>query len=228
MGVIYCLNLEPPWGGASEAFFEYRSAWARIDPDHADVATGSRRVSQLIDHLNCDLSQGLSVALGFSVPLFIPLAMTREDLFMGRPGDDRALGGAGACLGGIVGAHAAAFILSWIAEPHASTHTFTCSARCWSRSTRPVLLAWEAFVTGPARGENFNDGCMDAATAAACFAAVQDAPERQNAVEPRTCLSLVGAAALRTGWTTDVSTLAEPCVVMRPTERFKGRIIPAT
>lgn len=229
MRAIYCLHLDRPSVTVSERWFDYASAWARIDPDHQGSATGSRRIGQLVDYLARDLSRGASIALGFSVPLFIPLAGDREALFRGRPGDTpRASAGVGACVGGIVGAHAAAFVLSRIAAPYSATHAFTCSAACWSAPVRPVLLAWEAFVSGPAKAESFNDRCLDAATAAAWFDAVHDDPRRRDGVQPGACLSLIGAVALRTGWTTDVSILAEPCVMVRPAERFKGRIVPAS
>lgn len=75
------------------------------------------------------------------------------------------------------------------------------------------LYLWEAFVTGGAkRGSHL----ADAKAGVEAFIAGLPDPTLVNAV---TCVSdvqsLVGAAMLRTGWTTSPRILQEPCLVVR-------------
>lgn len=77
------------------------------------------------------------------------------------------------------------------------------------------LLLWEAFVT---------DQRKDAATRHVEDARLAIADFRHRIAHPASfgssvtapeCLSLLGAALLRTGWSTDVALLSVPCLVVR-------------
>jgi len=74
------------------------------------------------------------------------------------------------------------------------------------------LFLWEAFVTADAKGRTH---AADAEIAVDCFAGrLPDIPAA-NAVQETSVHSLIGAALLRTGWSTDLGLLETPCVVIR-------------
>ena len=77
------------------------------------------------------------------------------------------------------------------------------------------MLLWEAFVSGAnhaAPGEHWRD----ALNAARGFQKALPDLDGCNAVTGDKVLSLVGACALRAGWTNDASTLHDRCLVIRP------------
>ncbi len=75
------------------------------------------------------------------------------------------------------------------------------------------LFLWEAFVSGKAKTKNHAD---DAERAVRAFDLSLPDPPRANRINEPTVMSLVGAAALWTGWTSDPSILKEPCLVISP------------
>jgi hypothetical protein len=78
--------------------------------------------------------------------------------------------------------------------------------------SRANLFLWEAFVTGAAKGITHPN---DAEIAALMFwKNLGDIPGA-NAVTAEAPYSLIGAALLRAGITTDLRVLFEPCVVVR-------------
>ncbi len=64
------------------------------------------------------------------------------------------------------------------------------------------LFLWEAFVTGHAKGETHT---ADAEIAVRCFTRHLPDITAANAIEETSVYSLIGAALLRTGWSTDLA-----------------------
>lgn len=74
------------------------------------------------------------------------------------------------------------------------------------------LFLWEAFVSGTGKRESH---VADAQAAVEAFRAALPDLDRASCVTCDDVQSLVGAALLRTGWTTDLSVLATPSPVIR-------------
>jgi hypothetical protein len=97
-------------------------------------------------------------------------------------------------------------------SPHA-TATFD-----WQHPlTKPgQLLLFEAFVTDQREAETTRH-IEDAPLAIAEFRRGMRSPETfQSSVTSDECMNLLGAALLRTGWSSDVALLSTPCLVIRP------------
>lgn len=79
------------------------------------------------------------------------------------------------------------------------------------------LFVWEAFVSGASKGDSH---AADALAAVRAFAAAMTQPLLVSAVTcPSEAYSLLGAALLRTGWSSDLELLSSQCTVIRATER---------
>lgn len=77
------------------------------------------------------------------------------------------------------------------------------------------LLLWEAFVTNQKKSHDARH-VEDAKLAVAAFIAGMRVPETfQSSVIETDCLSLLGAALLKAGWSTDLAVLNTPCLVVR-------------
>lgn len=82
------------------------------------------------------------------------------------------------------------------------------------------LLLFEAFVTDQRKVTDTRH-VEDAKLAIAAFrAGIRDPATFDSAITEPVCLNLLGAAMLRTGWTTDPAVLAEPCLVVTATGRL--------
>ena len=76
-------------------------------------------------------------------------------------------------------------------------------------------MLFEAFVTDQ-RKTAATRHIEDAHLAIAAFQrGMRDPANFQNSVEEPSCLSLLGAMMLRTGWATDPAILSRPCLVVR-------------
>lgn len=77
------------------------------------------------------------------------------------------------------------------------------------------LLLFEAFVTNQKKGRD-KPHIEDARLAVAAFErGMQDLATFESSVDERDILNLLGAMLLRTGWTTDLKILSQPCLVAR-------------
>jgi hypothetical protein len=74
------------------------------------------------------------------------------------------------------------------------------------------LFLWEAFVSGDAKGSNHVD---DARIAVNAFTASLPTPHLHNAIREPEVLCLLGAALIRTCWSTDIQLLSLPCIVIK-------------
>ncbi len=167
----------------------------------------------LADAVAGDLRAGRHVALGFECPLFVPLRDRPDQLTLGRAGEGNRSWSAGAGCGALAtGLVQVAWLLR---EVRRLVGKRAEAFLDWQRfAAAPAgLFVWEAFVSGDAKG---GDHVADAAAAVGAFIRATANPTLTSAVTPDgECYSLVGAALLRSGWSTDVALLGTPCVVIR-------------
>ena len=75
-------------------------------------------------------------------------------------------------------------------------------------------------MSGAAHGDHLED----AENAALFFAKHEDELTEVNAVIAEYPISLIGAAALWSGWSSDTGILSEPTLVIKPSKAFEGQI----
>jgi hypothetical protein len=83
------------------------------------------------------------------------------------------------------------------------------------RHARGHILLFEAFVSHqPESNDDLH--IRDAKLAIGKFReGMRDPLAFRSAIDEPSCLNLVGAALLRTGWATDLNILSQPCLVVR-------------
>ena len=188
-----------------------RFGWARSEGDAAvDEVHDQSKPSHLVEAVCRELAVGRPVALGFECPLFVPVPREEMNLGRARAGEGNrswsASAGTGALATGLV---QAAWVLDGIRHRHPNAAFWTdwpafASAGCG-------VFVWEAFVTATAKGVSH---VADAEIAVAAFTAALPDPRRAATVTAERPLSLIGAAAIWSGWSTDDALLhASPLVV---------------
>lgn len=192
-------------------------AWARIGPEVPALLNHSPDIEELVSSLEQGLRSGLNIALGFEAPLFVPVPEDPDEIGRARTGEGNRPYSAGAgASAALIGVQQAAWVMGRI-RPYIGNHTVITDWRLWTEASGVILL-WEAFVSGSAKGDCHAD---DAVTAAREF------ERREKSLHSDvTCgraLSLVGTAALWAEITTDPAILHLPVLVLRSTERFKVR-----
>jgi len=171
-------------------------------------------IDALIDVLKTE-----PVALGFEAPQFVPVRKNHLELTKARAGE---AGKGKPSRPFSAGAGAAVLVTSLVTVPYVLSQIKirrpeAVATLDWK--VPPVtpghLLLWEAFVTDQ-RKDSENRHVKDAQLAIRHFSAGIADPETFNSsiAEPD-CLNLIGAALLRTGWSTDVSLLKCQCLVVR-------------
>ena len=201
-------------------------AWARVGP-----GLGNPKVSASIDGLVTQLRQdvetdGMSVALGFESPLFMPVPKFSDNLCRGRDGEgNRSMFAPPGATVATLGVHEAAWILEAIHAQASGVLTYSLDWNGWPpQDGKPRLLLWEAFVSGPAHSPSH---AQDAATAAAFFRQHEANLNAVNAVTTEAPFSLIHAASLWSGWAQDLDRLHRTCLVLRPDAAYGGHIDPA-
>lgn len=187
--------------------------WARGEHIGRDLrVTGGHNIRDLVTSAVRDLNAGRSVSLGFECPLYVPISKDSEGLTSARPGEGSRPWCAGAGSGALAtGLTETVWILQQIRQGLRSSVPAFLD---WNdfQSSKQGLFLWEAFVTGLAKGSSHQ---ADADVAVRAFAsALPDIPAA-NAVQAETVHSLIGAALLRTGWSTDLNLLTKRCVVIK-------------
>lgn len=157
------------------------------------------------------INAGCKVSIGFECPLFVPVREAPKMVAAARSGEGNrswsAAAGTGALATGLVES-------LWVMKKiktilgYAPKPTFD-----WAefKQTDSVLL-WEAFVTSSAKGAGH---CHDAEIALRKFLDCTKNPVCANAINESDVMSLIGACAIRSGWTKDVSILWKPCLVIK-------------
>lgn len=181
----------------------------------------------MVDSIMEDLSKGISVALGFEAPLFVPVADEPKNLNKARVGEGSKPWSAGAGCGSLA---TSLPICVWTFEQLAQK-----SAADLKMEIRPTfhwnaflsgnsnLFIWEAFVSGKAKklsANNPDSHLDDAKIAARTFWDAFDQNsdmiiEQQKRVTASQPFSLVGAALIRAGLTKDLDLLSQHCLVLK-------------
>jgi hypothetical protein len=169
--------------------------------------------SSLAAHVSTVLNNGQPVALGFECPLFVPLAVSENELTSARPGEGSRAWSAGAGSGALAtGLVQVAWVLQEVRGRLTQPVPAFLSWQSFSEAGAG-LLVWEAFVSGSAKQSNH---ISDARAGAEAFLKTLPNPMNASAVVCKSeVYSLVGAALLRTGWTLNPRVISEPCLVIR-------------
>jgi hypothetical protein len=209
-----------------------RFAWKRLDPPLAEHDEENSEIEALVHSLKKDLKGGSSIALGFESPLFLPVPEMASQLSRARTGESSrsCFAPTGAAVTTLA-VHQAAWILR---EIRADNIRFTLAVSDWP-PTGPdqILFCWEAFVSGPAKASCLlhagkpQSKCrpcrlLHQADADIALAGFQEAFKLKNpvsAITTTSSLSLIGTAALWSGWATDSKILHEQAFVVRPAAR---------
>lgn len=202
--------------------------WARILPEHPTEVVGSSNIRALASCLEEDLRGGRSVALGFEAPLFMPVPDQAEDLSRGRTGEgSRSMFAPAGSAVATLGLHQAAWILRRLFLSCGEECSFTLDRAEWPPvGPRPLLFCWEAFVSQAAHSASLTGAdIQDAATAAKEFLISEDDLGAANAVKTELPLSMIGAAALWSGWATEPAVLHQPALVIKPLRPHEGPVL---
>lgn len=186
-----------------------RFGWAASLPDGTNVSGNS--IEEFAERIATQIKNESKVAIGFECPLFVPVRENPEEVNSARKGEGNRSWSAGAGTGALAtGLVEVLWVLNRIARlldrlPRAEFQ--------WSKfiETDSVFL-WEAFVTSTAKGAAHHE---DAEIAVARFKASLPDPSVENAIEEESVFSLVGAAALRTGWSESMNVLSQQCLVIK-------------
>ena len=208
--VIYACDIGSTRSGAF--------AWARVLPGLEKPRAG-KDIAALVRYLIADAEHGLSIALGFESPLFLPVPHSHEQLSRGRARENNrsmfAPAGAGVAT---LGVHQAAWILRAVRDKVGDQIEYTLDWDQWPPATdSQQLLIWEAFVSGNAHSKSHEH---DAVTAAVSFRDNESKLDVAHAVTAESPLSMVHAVAIWAGWATDIERLHEECFVLRPESAY--------
>lgn len=183
-------------------------------------------IGVLVQDLRDKLVTGVKVALGFECPLWVPVPDDPSALTGGRAVDGNrpwsAAAGASALAAGLT---ETVWILSKLHR--GLTKRGVSSPRVhldWDEfaGSDEGLFLWEAFVAGKAKPEfRGTEGSHIADALAACreFRGRLPQPAEGCTSEPsHAARSLIGAAVLWSGWSTDLGLLRAKCLVIKPAE----------
>jgi hypothetical protein len=187
--------------------------WAIDEPDGEGTD-----LDACIDTLAASLSAD-AVALGFEAPQFVPMRPDPLKLTAGRNGE---FGSGMPTRTFSAGAGPTALVTSLVIVPYVlsrlrkvvpnATATFD-----WRHPLAQPgqLLLFEAFVTNQ-RKNAATRHIEDARLAITDFRrGMVSRGSFESSVTSDKCMNLLGAALLRTGWSTDVTLLSTPCLVVR-------------
>ena len=196
-------------------------AWAKISPEEPTLVRVSQNIERLVADITSEIQKGKSVAVGLEAPLFIPVPSSAMNLSRGREGEkNRSFAAPPGLAVASLALHQAAWILASLRSSCSPGCGFTTDWKAWPPSDeRQMLFFWEAFVSGKAHSDKHVN---DAATAVTAFWLNEVNLDQANAVTAERPLSLIGTAALWSGWTDDISVLHTPSLVIMPSQPFKG------
>jgi len=188
-------------------------AWARRIPGSGEEEVhepGS--IESLARAVVFQLERGRPVALGFEMPLFVPVPVESSRLGKARPCDVNAPSWSSGP-GGTVMATGLAQVPWLLREIHEKVSGAGLHLH-WEpfAAERRGLLLWEAFVSGAAKGNSHEE---DARNGMEAFCAQLPKPGDINADETERPFSLVAAAALWAGWELPSDGLRSACVLVR-------------
>lgn len=191
-------------------------AWARRHPTGEDEELHApASIDSLAGAVTHQLACDRPVALGFEMPLVIPVPLESSDLGRARPCDHgrppwSQSAGASVMATGLVQ-------LTWILDRARSSVPTAAVHLDWDGFCveRAGVLLWEAFVSGPDKHPGGSHEA-DALIGLRAFCDQLPEPGDPRAREIQRPLSLAAAAALWAGWPLDPDQLRAHVVVVRP------------
>jgi hypothetical protein len=183
--------------------------WAASLPDGGEIL--GTEITSFAEVIAKQIQQRNKVALGFECPLFVPIRENPVEVNGARAGEGNRPWSAGAGTGALAtGIVEVLWVMNEVTRYLGKSPEGTVE---WNEflQTDSVFL-WEAFVTSSAKGSAHEE---DAKIAVKQFEHSLPNPWLHNAVEETSVLSLVGAAALRSGWSNSQSILEKPCLVIK-------------
>ena len=209
--IVYCADVGSVERG--------RFGWARVAAETPEASRGSREIEELVSALVGDLRAGLPVALGFECPLYVPLPADPKRLAKARDVDGNRPWSAGAGCGALAtGLTQVAWVLSQVRNGITAEVPSFLDWGAFLESGSGLFL-WEAFVTGKAKPNDDaaadDQHIADAIAGARYFLERVEATAVQGGQSADEVYSLIGAALLRSGWSSDLDLLRTPCVVAR-------------
>lgn len=187
-----------------------RFAWAK--GTSVGISRSSSDIRELVSAAAADLDSGLPVAMGFECPLYVPISTDPQELTSPREGEGNRPWSAAA--GATLLATGIAEIIWILREIHVALQLKPHAFLDWDLFVKAGtgLYLWEAFAP--------NQRPYSAHTAVAqklvrLFVSALPNPTTSNAIDAAAAHSLIGAALLHTGWSTDLSLLKTRCVVIK-------------
>jgi hypothetical protein len=183
--------------------------WAATLPGKNDIAGNS--IEEFAARIADEIKRENKVAIGFECPLFVPVRINPQDVNAARKGEGNRSWSAGAGTGALAtGLVEVLWVMNEISRllgksPNAQFQ--------WSEFlVSDSVFLWEAFITSTAKGAGHSE---DAQIAVSHFRNSLPDPWSVNAIQEESVLSLVGAAALRAGWTKNIEVLSKQCLVIK-------------
>lgn len=157
------------------------------------------------------LRSGVSVALGFECPLYVPLRDNPKELTRSRTGEGNRPWSAGAGCGALAtGLVQTTWLLRRLRESLSPQPLAFFAWHDFVRSPGSILL-WEAFISRTAKSNSHHG---DAMLAVQAFERALPEPQRRNLIDEDSVFSLVASALLRAGWSVTTAMLSSPCLCL--------------
>lgn len=183
--------------------------WAASIP--GDIEIAGEDIKDFAEHVSAQIRAGSKVAIGFECPLYVPMRSDPREVNSARSGEGNRSWSAGAGTGALAtGLVEVLWVLNNVKERLGGSSRVVVE---WNEFLdSDAVFMWEAFVTSSAKGP---DHSHDARIAVTQFLRSLPDPWSRNAIHERDVLSLLGAAALRSGWSNNVDILSKPCLVIK-------------
>lgn len=184
--------------------------WAASISENTQVLTGTD-IEIFASKISESINNGHKVAIGFESPLFVPMRKDPTFVNSARNGEGNRSWSAGAGTGALAtGLVEVLWVMNKVTEQVGKPQRAEVN---WnSFLTSDSVFLWEAFVSSTSKGESHAE---DAVIAIDCFKQVLPDLDAANAIDESSVLSLVGAAALRAGWSENINILSKPCIVIK-------------
>jgi hypothetical protein len=185
--------------------------------------TASQDIDKLIASIVEEAKAGKTIALGFEAPLFMPVPTESAQLNSGRQNESsRSMFAPAGAAVTTIAIHQTAWILKEHRQHLGDQLTLTMDWQADWRRREAHLFIWEAFVSSTAHSSTHMG---DAATALQYFLGNDRDLNAVNAVTCQNPLSLIGAAALWSGWLSDARVLHSSCLVFRPEKPYRKEVL---
>jgi hypothetical protein len=174
------------------------------------IDRGSTSTSDLLDALEEAITDG-PVVLGFEAPMYVPAKREALNLLKSRPGEGSRPWSVAA---GATTTAIALAVVPWLLDELSRRVPGIRAWQDWREAPSTVreMLVFEAFVSGGPSDGHAADAKAAAVAAEAAFAG---GAAFVSALSEEPCFSLLGAALLHAGMSSDLGELHRPCMVIK-------------